>query len=805
MSRPLEGVKVLEFVEASGVCGRIFADLGASVTTLRLQSPVGGIGRAHRLSSAGHPADERHREWVYNLGKSIYEVDLATENDATIARSLALRADVVIDDLPPRTLDGPGLSYADVSATNTGVVYTSVSPFGQTGPKADWAANDLILMASGGLLFCTGDDDRPPVVIGAEQSGPQAGAQAALATLLAYVHRLHTGIGQYIDVSGQEAVTNTLNNVQQQWARHQRKIERGHRINVRGVLWRDGYPCKDGHVAFRIFFGPRARRMRPLLSRLADEFPAATIHLVQFETSTNEQATQEMVDDWDRQLTAFFQRHTKSELFEWSVREGIMLYPVSSPAELLLEEQLLERQAFVTLPRGDGDSREVPRSAFRATSFDSYPTAAEYHGPEQQIPDDAWKEPSPVFGADFGTSSTSQVHASSLPLDGLTVIDFGWAIAGPVTGKYLAMFGANVIKVESSRRIDGTRGRSVNKSTYFANHNVSKKSVTLDLGTENGRQIAYELADRADIVLENFTAGQMSRWGLDFESISQRNPGVIYVSSSAMGQIGPKAQHPGFGSLLQAFAGINYVTGWPDRDPVGPKEPYPDMIAPWYSLLAILSALLRRSQSGEGCNIDVSQLEATLQFIAPALLRPATGGDSLEARHGNRSATQCPHGVFPTANRGEWIAVAVLNDAMWQDLVSLMRNPDLKDSRYDEVAARLDSVATIEGHLSRWTATLPGPDLEKMLQGGGIAASVVQDGQHLHADEQLAWRQHFVTVDHPLLGPHPVDGPSFRLSALSPRISPAPLLGQDTESVLSGMLGYDEQRIEALKQKEILV
>lgn len=392
---------------------------------------------------------------------------------------------------------------------------------------------------------------------------------------------------------------------------------------------------------------------------------------------------------------------------------------------------------------------------------------------------------------------------SVLPFTGIRAVDFGWAMAGPVTSKYLAMFGADVLKIESRKRPDGTRGASVDKSTYFANHNVSKRSVAIDMSTEEGRQVALDLIATADLVMENFAPGQMARWGLDYTSLASRWPRIICVSSSVMGQTGSKARHPGFGSLLQAFAGINFVTGWPDRDPIGPMEPYPDLIAPWYALLAIVAALEQRERTGRGCAIDVSQLEATLQFMTPALVDYQVNR-RLPERRGNRSETQAPHGAFPTRREDEWVAIAVLDDEMWARLVAATQIDLLATPSLATAPERLKRVDEIEAALAAWTRVRDGWEIERTLQAAGVAAAVVEDGSHLHADQQLAARRHFILVDHPAIGPHPVDGPSFRMSEIEPRLEPAPLLGQHTATVLQALPGYDEERVRRLMERGVL-
>ena len=195
-----------------------------------------------------------------------------------------------------------------------------------------------------------------------------------------------------------------------------------------------------------------------------------------------------------------------------------------------------------------------------------------------------------------------------MPLAGVRVVDFSWAVAGPVTTKLLALFGAEVIKIESRVRIDGGRlgtpfleGKpGINKSGYFANHNTSKRSIRLDLSKPEAKEIAKRLAAVADVVAESFSAGVIERHGLGYEELCKVKADLVMISLTMQGQTGPFASHVGFGRTLAGLAGFDHLTGWPASNPAGPNQPYTDLVVPWFAASAVVSALRRRDRTGQG-------------------------------------------------------------------------------------------------------------------------------------------------------------------------------------------------------------
>ena len=242
--------------------------------------------------------------------------------------------------------------------------------------------------------------------------------------------------------------------------------------------------------------------------------------------------------------------------------------------------------------------------------------------------------------------------AEGLPLDGIRVVDFSWIGVGPISTKYLADHGAEVIRVESWAHPDGLRygpphAEGVigeNRSYFFAACNTSKYSVTLNLTKPEARDLARRLVATADVVTESFTPGVMRKWGLDYEHLVQLKPDLIMLSTCMQGQTGPHALYPGFGNLMAGLLGFYELTGWPEGEACAIYGAYTDFIAPRFVSLCLLAALEYRRRTGQGQYIDGAQSEASLHFLAPALLDYTANGRVMQ-RQGNRDPHMAPHGA----------------------------------------------------------------------------------------------------------------------------------------------------------------
>jgi benzylsuccinate CoA-transferase BbsF subunit len=395
-------------------------------------------------------------------------------------------------------------------------------------------------------------------------------------------------------------------------------------------------------------------------------------------------------------------------------------------------------------------------------------------------------------------------------LEDITVCDFSWVGAGPMATKYLADFGARVIKVESTTHMDIGR-MSVpfkdniidpDRSAFFLHSNTSKLSVTLNIRNPKGVDIAKRIIKKSDIVMESFTPGVIAKLGFGYNELKKIKPDIIMASSSIYGQTGPKTNFSGFGNSGAAISGHYMMTGWPDRDPVTPGIAYADVVQPLFTVMALLSAIDYRNKTGKGQYIDTTQVESMLQLISPAVLDYFANGRN-QPRIGNRSTYACPHGVFQCKGDDRWCALAAFNEAEWKNLCKAMENPDwIKDKKFADIASRKKNEDELEALIGKWTINFEREDLVDVLQKAGIPSGPVQDASDLvDRDEQLRARQSFVRLTHPVIGEcnHPV--PPVKMSKSPANVKTSPCLGEHNEYIYTQFLGIpDEEYVELLNE-----
>ena len=396
-------------------------------------------------------------------------------------------------------------------------------------------------------------------------------------------------------------------------------------------------------------------------------------------------------------------------------------------------------------------------------------------------------------------------------LEGVKVVDFTWAVVGPLTCKYLSDNGATVVKVESSTRIDISRTLApfrdrktgVNRSGYFSSINSGKYSVTLNLKHAKAIEVAKRLVAWADVVVESMRGGAMSELGLGYEELKKVNPALIMLSTCMYGQTGPHASHPGYGLILTSLSGFNHIIGWPDRGPSPIYGPYTDFIAPRFSALAILAALDYRRRTGKGQYLDMSQYENGIHFLAPLVLDHVVNGRE-PARIANRCPYAAPHGVYRCKGDDRWCAIAVFTDEEWKSFCQAIGNPDwTKDARFATMRARLSNVDELDRLIEEWTAGYSAEDVMKLMQSAGVASAVVSTGEDICNNAQLDNRHFFVEVDHPEIGRHRIRRQGFIMSETPCEVRRPPLLGEHNEFVYTRLLGMADEDFVQLHQEGV--
>ncbi len=418
------------------------------------------------------------------------------------------------------------------------------------------------------------------------------------------------------------------------------------------------------------------------------------------------------------------------------------------------------------------------------------------------------------------TTQTSMSGANGTrPLDGIRVADFSWFGAGPIAGRTLADFGADVIRIESEARVDGLRlgqpqkpGTSgYNVCAYFNNFNADKCSFLLNMAAEGSRDVALRIIERSDIFLSNLTPRVISRWGLTYEELCEVKPDIIAAYQPMQGLWGPHRDFLGFGAVLTPTTGISHLSGDPDRRPVGVGTNYPDYaINPGHTIVAILAALRHRRRTGQGQQIELAQIESVAATMGPALMDYTVNGVNQD-RKGNQSTWMCPHGISRCADdpsgRERWIAIAVADDAQWESLCAVAEGSAFaSDDRFATLLGRRRNEAELNQAISDWTASFDAASLAVHLQSVGIPAALVQDAEDIcEHDDHLAERGFYAYLDHPETGISLYDGPTVKLHETPGYLaSPAPLFGEHTYEVATDVLGYTDEEVAELTASGVL-
>jgi len=411
--------------------------------------------------------------------------------------------------------------------------------------------------------------------------------------------------------------------------------------------------------------------------------------------------------------------------------------------------------------------------------------------------------------------------AGKLPLEGLRVVDSSYMFAGPYAGAMLADLGAEVIKIEGPARRDFTRGGAFsgllpdnrpgddpwNQTSTYNLLNRGKKSLVVDLKTDEGREILRDLIVGADVLVENFTPRVMRGWGMDYPALKKLNPGLIHVSNTGYGHSGPYSPYPAQATSQEATHGLAAVTGYPGGLPQKAGQSYVDFVAAWACVFSALMGLRYRRRFGRGLWVDVAMYQLGCFNISEFLLDRAANGVEVE-RIGNRHRQFAPQGVYPCAGRDEWCALSVRDDHEWQALCTLIGAPDLAQT-YADVAARRANHDAIDAAIAQWTRGRGKIDAMHELQDAGVPAGAVLDAQDLHTNPHLRARGLLERIHYPpergLGDSRVVIGRPWRFGGFDASIrQAAPTFGQHNAEVLTQVLGQSPERVADLQARGIL-
>lgn len=682
----------------------------------------------HRVAALGAMGDSPLARYLVSLG-------------AELGGPLA-GASFVIDDLGLEATAGLGIPGSAVNV--------SVTPFGSGGPRSHWKGGELVASAMGGALRLTGEPGEKPVKEAGDACTFHAHMVAAAGAMAAHHARGTHGRGQHVDVSIQQVAFNRNVSGVLMWQFDQRKLDRAGgciaygRATVR-VIWK----LADGWCFHALMTGRLGAPANQALSDWMDEAgidnPMRGVDWLGYNRSTLPEETRSV---WQAAMSAFFATRSKADIATEGRRRGINACVVNEPADVLADQHLAAR-GFLDTPDG------LP--ARFATIRPGQSTAA------------------------------PAIHTGDRPgpLSGVKVLDFAWALVGSITTKTLGDMGAEIVKIETRSRPDLARmdvqvsastAKSLDDKPWFAHLNTSKRSLSLNLKQREAREVLDPLIDWADVVVENFSPGTMAKLGLDYDSLVQRNPGLVMVSGSVFGQTGPLAQEWGVDGTGGALSGRTYLTGYADRDPVIPGAvPYGDVIVPFVMAGHVAAALQHRRETGQGCHIDASMYEICVQQMRDYLAAAKRG--ERPQRTGNADPAVFFQDVFPAAGNDRWVAISLADEEEQARLLALT-GPDI----------------------AQWTRARSDREIAELLQGEGFAAGALQDCEDLmEHDPQMATRAALVTLDHPHLGPfgHVATPIRFSRDAFAPFRAPG--MGEHCREVARTICGLPEPRIAELE------
>ena len=719
----LAGFKVVQIGvgSATAVCGRLLADVGAQVTCI---DPDAGSALATYLDH----------------GKVVATTEAAQHAAVAGAQIIALEGS-------PQALASSRYTPTSIRGINTSAALVIISPYGQSGPRANDPATDLTLFfASGISRLLTGQVDdvsEAPIAPAGGQSAFIAGVAAACAGMLAAQGNQP---GATLDVSIQEALA-TLAMTEltragvngKSWARKRLTDGNGATVTI--------LPASDGYAAI----SPREEKQWAswLVAMGSPAWGNESRFAKKADRVANWDALHALMSAWSRP-------HDKQWIADTAQAAHVPSFPLREVAEHLTSPQLQHRGYYRTLDIG-GKAVQTPGHPFGLCL-----TPATRHEP---------------------TQPAALPPPGALPLAGVRVLDFSWVIAGPTTTRYLAAMGAEVIKVEAPGA--GDPGRASELHTVLGQ---AKKGIVLNLKHPDGIELARALAARCDLLIENYATGVMDRLGLGAEALKSVNPDLIYLSASGMGRTGPDAHAVAYGTLLQSYAGFAGLNRHPDRPPRIGLAWLDPMCGLMLAFIAA-AALWQRRHGGAVARVDFSMIEAMLWTMADPVLTAQLLGPPQPM--GNRSMQYAPHGVWRCAGDDDWVSIVVRTDDEWRALCGVV--PGLTALAGAHLDQRRDAAAAIDTALNAWAAPQAAATAADVLLRAGVPAAALARSGDLVASEHLKARAFWDKHTKGLL-----PGLPWRAS-FGRAVGAAPALGGDTDQVLIDVLGFTPEKVAALR------
>lgn len=817
MSNVYNTLSEITIIEIGGLASTPYAshllvEMGARV--ISLEPPSGKLARHYGPFPGGNPDIEHSALHTFlDTGKESVIFDFDDESDQLWLTARLKSSDIFLTALNQDELRKAGLDYQTLKETHPHLIYCAISTFGLTGLYRDRNGSAIHAGALSSTSWAIGSLGRPPLQLPLTLSEIQGGVHAAAATMAALIQRNDTGGGQFIDISLADIFANYAG-IQStlfiyyglQWQRA------GHRASgTMGPYPLGSYPCKDGMV---VIIARSTRDWAQFLKAMGNPAWADNPRY-------RDQVAmgRDYPDEVDALIAPLIARYTQQELFKLARKWGFPLAPVNTVAQALDEPQFAHRQFFRELILADGHRLKIPQLPFQFSEGSAMPPRC---APRLGEHSEAVRAEMP---AAIKLTMTNQIKKR--PLEGVRVLDLGWVWAGPVATGFLADLGAEVIKVEHTKRLDNARlrgaptidgkrlkipGKSIELGPLYHGINRHKLSIRLNIKTEQGAELLRDLVAQSDIVLENFTPGTLTKLGLDYASLKTVRPDLIMISLSSAGQSGPIADLKGYAPVLSAYSGLESLLAYPGEEPIGMLNfGLNDMSAGIHALYSILVALHHRRNSQQGGQyIDFSQLEVGASSIAEAIIDQQWNGadqkitQRKEPQPVNPHPLFTPHGHFRCAGSDQWIAISVESNEQWQQLKKAAGNP-VEWRAINSLDERRTDEAGIEQQLTHWTLTQNRDQLADRLNELGVPATPLLSIEEQFKHPQFASRQLRQKAKHSLLGEIDLYRIPWQMSGIPLDIhSAGPLLGEHDDYVYGNLLGLKRSTIEQLKQQKVI-
>ncbi|HEY2503737.1 MAG TPA: CoA transferase [Mycobacterium sp.] len=793
---PLAGYTVVDLSTgiAGAYCTKLLAGGGADV--VKVEPPEGDPLRTWSASGAAIPPGEDGALFSFLAGsKHSVVADPDVDHDVDLINGLLATAEAVVWSGCSKVAESPDFTPDAIHARHPHLTVVSITPFGLEGPWRDRAATEFTLQAwSGGIVgLGRGEPDRAPVFVGGQVGEYVAGVYASAALLAWRYGRVSGGPGQLLDLSMLETQILSLTYYPVTYFEMLGRPWRDERrLTVPGVA-----RAKDGLVDLGC---GTAQQWFDLCAMVGhpewiDEESPLTI---------TEQANINADE-----IYAWVESNTVDDIRELATAFRIPNAPVANGANVTTLDHFRERGSFVC---NLGDRFQQPGHPYRMRPARLRPASAAPRLGEHTA---RYR----TFGTTPQPAAKTSQRSNQLPLSGLRVLDMTTFWAGPCGTHFLAMLGAEVIHLESARRPDGTRliaGLPITeaqwweKSPIFAALNTNKKGLTLDLQSPRGRELLCRLIATCDVIAENFTPRVLDQVGLDFPRIQSIKPDAVLLRMPGFGLDGPWRDNPAFAYVIEAAAGVSWMTGYPDRTPYDPYS-IGDPNAGMHALNALLLALEHRRRTGQGVLVEGAMVDAALSISAEQVIEYSAYGKLLE-RAGNRGPTAAPQNLYRSADIDEfgrldsWVAIAVATDDQWERLRKALGSPSwAADPKLAAAADRAAHHDLIDEHLAKWCEPRSRDEIVGTLWDAGVpVAKVIQPHRQTEL-EQLAFRHFFEEVDHPVGGPARLSTVPMRFSAGPCRFHTrhAPLLGEHNHELLSD-LGLSPSEIADLEADGVI-